>query len=112
MNAERLHIIALTLQQELEQNEVVAKLEALINALQAIVSSNNANAQKNLVDARTAFYEAVTNTRSDSFTPAWRQILAEMGGADLFGKPLKQTTLQGQSRGFATSLFCTGLACM
>jgi hypothetical protein len=94
MNAERLHVVALTLGEEITERQVIGTLQNLINSLQAIVQSNNANTQHNLVSNRDAFYTAVTDTPSDSFTPAWRQILIEMGGEELFGKTLKQQVQQ------------------
>jgi hypothetical protein len=90
MNAERLHAIARILKQELSERRTVDSLNGLVNALQQIVQQNNQSTQQNLVSARDSFYKAVTDTPSDSFTPAWRQILVEIGGDDLFGKSLKQ----------------------
>jgi hypothetical protein len=94
MNAERLHIIARTLKDELAERETVSSLASLVTALQRIVQQNTANTQQNLVDARDSFYQAVTDTPSDSFTPAWRQILIEIGGNDLFGRNLKERVQQ------------------
>jgi len=90
MNAERLHIIALALKNDLEENEVETKLDTLVNSLQSFVSSNNSNTQKALVDARTEFYEAAAQSVVDSFPPAWHQILEELGGASLFGSTLSK----------------------
>jgi hypothetical protein len=92
MNAERLHAIAEVLKQELAERRTVSALQSLVNALQQIVQQNNQSTQQNLVSTREAFYKAVTNTPSDFFTPAWRQILVEMDGDDLFGTNLKQWT--------------------
>lgn len=89
MNAERLHVVALSLQSELKENKTVQRLQSLVNACQQIGNSSNAQTQQALVSARDNFYEAVTDTLSDAFTPAWRQILKEMGGEDLFGRNLK-----------------------
>ncbi len=89
MNAERLHIVALTLTQELAGRKTIERLQALVSACQSIGQQSNASTQQNLVAARDNFYSAATDTPSDSFTPAWRQILGEMGGDDLFGKSLK-----------------------
>src|SRR6266849_6756384 len=94
MNAERLHVVALTLGQEITEKNVTGHLQNLVNALQNIVQSSNANTQQNLVSSRDAFYAAVTDTPSDFFTPAWRQILVEMGGEELFGKNLKRRVQQ------------------
>jgi len=90
MNAERLHIVARTLKSELTERRIVTSLQNLVNALQTIVQQSNATTQQSLVNVRDAFYQAVTDTPSDSFTPAWRQILIEMDGDDLFGRNLKQ----------------------
>src|SRR5258708_5988203 len=90
MNAERLHIVARTLKIELTDRQIIISLQNLVNALQQIVQQNNQSTQQNLVSSRDSFYKAVTDTPSDAFTPAWRQILIEMGGDDLFGKNLKQ----------------------
>jgi hypothetical protein len=90
MNAERLHAITRILNDELREHRTVTTLQSLVNTLQQIVQQNNQGTQQNLVGSRDGFYQAVANTPSDSFTPAWRQILIEIGGDDLFGKNLKQ----------------------
>jgi hypothetical protein len=102
MNAERLHIIALTLNQELAEQNGIGILQILVNAIQSIVQTSNANTQQNLASALDAFYAAVTDTLSDSFTPAWRQILIEIGGEELFGKNLKQRVEQVMAKNQST----------
>jgi hypothetical protein len=47
-----------------------------------------------LANALNAFFEAVTDVASDTFSPAWRQILIEMSGEGLFGKTLKERAEQ------------------
>jgi hypothetical protein len=90
MNAERLHAIALALRQELDQRRVVGNLEALVsNCQQLAQNTNNTSVQQNFRNARDSFNTAVTDTPSGSFSPAWRQILVELGGEDLFGRRLK-----------------------
>jgi|SRR6266436_4921123 len=90
MNAERLHAIALALKQEMAEKSRIERMRSLVNSLQALVNSPNQSTQTTLASERTAFSEAFTNTPSDSFSPAWRQILIEMDGADLFGNNLRQ----------------------
>ncbi len=90
MNAERLHAIAVTLRQEMRDRKTPDNLQNLVNYLQAVSSQSNTSTQQNLANGLTGFYAAVTDAPSDTFTPAWRQILVEMGGAELFGKLLKQ----------------------
>jgi hypothetical protein len=94
MNAERLHVVALTLKKELSERNLVSTLQSLVNACQSIGQQSNATTQQNLVSARESFYASATDTPSDSFTPAWRQILIEMGGDQQFGKNLKQRVQQ------------------
>lgn len=90
MNAERLHAIARILIEELSEQRTAAALQALVTALQQIVQQNNQSAQQSVAGARDQFYKSVTDTPTDSFTPAWRQILIEIGGDDLFGRNLKE----------------------
>jgi hypothetical protein len=90
MNAERLHIVARTLQQEMQTRDVARMLQRLVGSLQTITEQNNSTSQSAVVASRDAFYAAVTDVPSDSFTPAWRQILIEMGGEELFGRKLKE----------------------
>jgi hypothetical protein len=68
MNAERLHIVASTLKQELSTRKTADRLRVLVNALKSIVQANNESTQQALVQARESFYTAVTDTTSDSFT--------------------------------------------
>lgn len=90
MNAERLHAIALVLNQEMTKTNVVVKLQELINALQTVVSQSHPQHQQTLANNLKAVYFALTDTPSDSFSPAWRQLLSEIGGDDLFGSELKK----------------------
>lgn len=89
MNAERLHAIAAALEKELSEREIIDTLQSLTSALNSAVQQNTPANQQQLVTARDAFYEAISDTPSDHFTPAWRQILVEMGGEKLFGTNLK-----------------------
>jgi hypothetical protein len=90
MNAERLHAIAVALRQEMHDRKTLDHLQNLVTYLQDVAQQSNTSTQQDLSNGLTNFYEAVTNPPSDAFTPAWRQILVEMGGAELFGKLLKQ----------------------
>ena len=89
MNAERLHVVALTLRSELREHRLIDTLRTLVTAYQQIGQSSNASTQQNLVSARENFYEHVTDTASDAFAPAWRQVLSEIDGEELFGSHLK-----------------------
>jgi len=91
MNAERLNVIAIHLRRELDSRNSLGNLDTLVSYCQQM-GQNPANPgnQQNFVSARSSFYAAVTDAPSDSFTPAWRQILVEIGGEELFGKILKE----------------------
>lgn len=91
MNAERLHAVARALREEVTKQGILSSFQNLVNACQQIGQNPaNASQQQNYVNARTSFYVTVTDTPSDSFSPAWRQILSEMGGQGLFGRGLKE----------------------
>src|SRR5258708_315287 len=94
MNAERLHAIAVALRQEIHDNGTLQSLQSLVSALQAVAQQSNATTQQNLASALNAFFNAVTDVSSDTFSPAWRQILIEMSGEGLFGKTLKERAQQ------------------
>lgn len=89
MNAERLHVIVIALNQEMTKTNTPGSLQELINALQQVVSQSNPTHQQTLSQNLKAMYASVTDTPSDGFSPAWRQILSEIGGEDLFGRFLK-----------------------
>ena len=46
--------------------------------------------QQNVSSVQDAIYQALDNAVSNNFSPAWRQILEEIGGVDLLGMTLKQ----------------------
>jgi hypothetical protein len=89
VNAERLHAIVLALKDEMTKLGVVSKMQSLVTSLQAVVQQSNASTQQTLAGSRESLLSALSNTRSDAFSPLWRQILREIGGEDLFGKGLK-----------------------
>lgn len=90
MNAERLNAIALALRSELDSRNVTGHLETLVNAAQQLSQNpGNTNLQQNYAQARNNLLAALANSPSDLFTPAWRQVLVELGGDELFGKKLR-----------------------
>jgi hypothetical protein len=89
MNAERLHAIAVFLKKEISDTKIDGKLQNLINALQNVVNQPAPQHQQALADNIKAVYSALTDAPSDDLSPAWRQLLTEVGGNELFGRPLK-----------------------
>ena len=90
MNAERLHAIVLALRKETTERRTFTTMQTMVGALQAVVNQSNSGTQHNLAASLDALYAALTDTDSDKFSPAWRQILCEIGGERFFGKALKE----------------------
>jgi len=90
MNAERLHAIVIALRDEIKRTSVVQRMQEMVNALRALSQQPHPTYQQQLASSLQSFYEAVTNTRSDNFSPAWRQVLVEIGGEEFFGRRLKE----------------------
>ena len=90
MNAERLHAMVISLNQEIAQTDVIRRMQEMVNALQSVVSQPHPSHQQQLSQSLKALYPALVDTTSDRFSPAWRQILCEIGGEDLFGASLKR----------------------
>ena len=100
MNAERLHAIALALHNEMVSTGIVGKMENLRASLDEVIQlqgqppyqrGNSSALQEALADNRKSVYSALSKTDTDSFSPAWRQQLTEIGGDGLFGVALKDT---------------------
>jgi len=89
MNAERLHAIVIALNQEMTKRNTVVKMQELITALQNVVNQPHPSHQQGLSQNLKNMYAAVSDVPSDKFSPAWRQILCQIGGEDLFGQVLK-----------------------
>ena len=90
MNAERLHAIVNALKAEGDAKNLVGLMQSLVQGLRTVVQQSNASTQQNLSSYINSMYAALTDSEVDRFSPAWTQILNEMGGGDLFGGALKQ----------------------
>jgi hypothetical protein len=96
MNAERLHAIVKSLKKEMDEKTLVSQMQNLVGGLRAVGQQSNTQNQQNLSSYRTSMYQALDNSASDQFSPAWRQLLVEIGGEDFFGAKLRhkiQTTI-------------------
>lgn len=91
MNAERLHAVTIALNEEMTKSGVTEKLQALIQSLSNVINQPVQPHQQNLANTLKAMYAAVQESPSDSFSPAWRQILIEIGGDEICGEMLKNT---------------------
>ena len=88
MNAERLHAVARVLNQELNETKIVTKLGSMCDAFETVVNQPHPQHQENLANTLSAVRSALGGAASDSFSPAWRQMLQELGGEPLFGRSL------------------------
>lgn len=90
MNAERLHVVAQALRSDLQSTNAEATLQALVQALQNQINQpQQPQFQQQVSKNLTTLLEALSGAPSNEFSPAWRQMVDEMGGADLFGNALK-----------------------
>jgi hypothetical protein len=71
------------------KTNTVVKLQELINALTQVINQPHPSHQQDLSLNLMAMYNALNNTSSDEFSPAWRQTVQEIGGEVFFGKTLK-----------------------
>ena len=91
MNAERLHAICLSLQKEMNQINIHNKLQQVVQFLQKIASQpQQPQPQQQLSDVLTQLHNELSESQSDSFSPAWRQALEEIGGEKLLGIALSE----------------------
>lgn len=89
MNAERLHAIALSLNGEIENGNYIEMFRNFVSSLQQVVNQpQNASFQQNLSSFRKTLSTTLQNANSNSFSPAWRQILKEINVDDLLGQQL------------------------
>ncbi len=86
MNAERLHALCLSLQKEINQIQINEKLQQTTQFLQQIVSQpQQPQPQQELSKILKQLNDGLSNSQSDTFSPAWRQLLEEIGGEELVG---------------------------
>ena len=91
MNAERLHAVVLSLNQEISSLGSLGHLDEVVSALKSLVAQpGNSTLQEQLKSSLDRFYSAVNNTPSDQFSPTWRQIMKEIGADDFFGLALRK----------------------
>ncbi len=91
MNAERLHVLCLSLQKEMNQINIHNKLKQAVQFLQQIVKQpQQPQAQEQLSNVLTQLHNELSDSQSDAFSPAWRQTLKEIGGEELFGIALSE----------------------
>lgn len=89
MNAERLYLICKEIQEELNGSNLVRHFQVVIQSLKEVVKKPDPNHQNNLSGNLKQLYETLSSSKSDSYSPLWKQTLDEIGGTDLLGNNLE-----------------------
>src|SRR5207237_653156 len=91
MNAERLHVIALALRSEVTESKIVESLQQIRDSLERWVQNpQQAQCQQQVSQTLTELQKRLAEGRSNSFSPAWRQIISELGVANVLGNRLAE----------------------
>lgn len=89
MNVERLHRVAQLISDELASTDAPAIIERLQSGLETFVSSpSDAQSQEKISEARLQLQRVLPDAPSNSWPSSDRQILDELGIADVLGQPL------------------------
>lgn len=90
MNAERLHVITLAIQQEMQSTNILVVMQLLRDTLQQMVSQPaHPQHQQNVSARRKEMRELLDNSRTRDFSPSWQQVVDEIGAGGLIGLPLR-----------------------
>lgn len=90
MNVERLNNIASELHFEFDEYDIVSNLTNINNHLENIINQpNQPQHQQNLSKERDDLFEKLMEAPSNRFSPAWKQVIAEIGGTGLLGVGLR-----------------------
>jgi len=90
MNTERLHAIARAVIDDINTTNSEATLQQIVESLQNQVNQPQAPEFQNQVSqSLTTIYEALEKSLSNSFSPAWKQALGELGLEGYLGTKLK-----------------------
>jgi hypothetical protein len=91
MNAERLHAIANAIREDLRITNSIQALQQLSEALQNQISSPvEPSYQTQVAEHLKTLTAALRAAPSNQFPPTWKQVLKELGAADLFGLALAE----------------------
>lgn len=88
MNAERLHALCRVLKKEMDGQETARWLKSITQSLAHVAAQPNPQSQNELGNSLKQLYSHVESSPSDSFSPAWKQALDDIGGTDLVGGKL------------------------
>lgn len=90
MNAERLHVIANAVLEDLTKSSIIELLQQLVSALQNQVNQpQQPQHQQQVASTLQSVYDALSQSSIDDFSPAWKQVLDEIGVNAYLGNQLK-----------------------
>lgn len=91
MNAERLHAIAAAIQTDFGNTQLLAKLQQLIQSVAQLSQQPNQQQYQNQVaQSREEVIRALRSSKFNEFSPAWRQVITEIGGEKFFDNRLEE----------------------
>ena len=88
MNAERFHSLINRIGRELTATNAVKNLAKLAAALEMVVSQSTAQSQQQLSATLSALRDGLQKSELTSWSPAWLDLLREVGAADILGQNL------------------------
>ena len=89
MNAERLHLILRAVQIELADKTFIPTLQQLVTSLQNQVNQPaQTGYQQNVAQSLASLNATLSAAPSNSFSPAWKQVLNEIGASEFLGAAL------------------------
>lgn len=89
MNAERLHAIAIEVNDDLTSPNIQNTLQSLVTTLQRQINEpQNAAYQTQISSYLKTLYDSLAKSKTNDFSPAWKQAIKELGLGDLLGTPL------------------------
>ena len=89
MNADRLHALLRILKDELSRTSIVSELSSLQNALQQQIQQSHPNNQTQLGESLKAVKSAIDRSAVDDLSPAWAEMIREIGFDDILGEALR-----------------------
>ncbi|MDP1830531.1 MAG: hypothetical protein Q8K67_00595 [Geothrix sp.] len=91
MNVERLHAIASALRADIEKTDLMANMQKLISGLQNQVSQpGQPQFQQQVGQALVDLQTSLTKSEVHLFSPAWRQVMEELGASTILGTSLEE----------------------
>lgn len=100
MNTERLNAISKSLLKDFKSLQLLPKLQKTVTALQNVVNASNASTQSELATHLKNLYSALEESEFNSYSPSWRQVIAELQDNIFLGNDLAdniKTILSGNT---------------